>query len=188
MRRCLRDTPNGSTPKRLNGRSRRCTRSATSFLVPNTTPDLRRKAAAYHALAPSRSGCRVAIRPRMRHHPAMSLPVARGIMAWTLAAAWPWLAACAGNDLCASLQGRRFESVELLDCGMDANGDPVACNWTLDFRNGRYAWTRGAVQEIGDYTCDADTITGTTDDVTRTATFDEASGVMTWEGEAYRSP
>ena len=87
------------------------------------------------------------------------------------------------SDVCAELEDRSFESVEVLPCGA------VNCAWAIDFRSGRFSWKHDTVVDVGSYACDAESISATrdADGAGFAGSYDEASDTLTWDGKRYRS-
>lgn len=87
------------------------------------------------------------------------------------------------SDVCDELEDRSFESVEALPCGA------VNCAWGIDLRSGRFTWKHDTVVDVGSYACDAESISATrdADGATFSASYDEASDALTWDGKSYRA-
>jgi hypothetical protein len=95
------------------------------------------------------------------------------------------LAGC-GSSTCDELQNSSFSSSAEQICD-DTVTPPTMCSWTLDFRNGRYTWRRGTAEELGDFNCSGNAVTGTTvAGEARSASYDAASATLTWEGVSYQ--
>jgi hypothetical protein len=95
--------------------------------------------------------------------------------------------ACVGcqDDVCDDLQDRRFTSVELLPCNTPTQ--QMDCNWTLDFRSGRFVWQHDDVDEGGSYSCGTDDISATSDTgAVYSGGYDTDTDVLEWDGRPYR--
>jgi hypothetical protein len=103
-----------------------------------------------------------------------------------VALAWAATFTACGGSTCPELQNTAFQSVDEQVCD-DTVMPPTMCSWTVAFRNGRYTWTRGSLQEEGDFNCDGATVNATTSaGASHSASYDGASGVLTWDGVAYQ--
>lgn len=87
-------------------------------------------------------------------------------------------------ETCFFNEPARFASVEQLECGQTPDGTSY-CNWTLSFDQGQFTWMHSDVGEVGGYSCDGNEVVGKTDYASYSGTFDEASGVLVWEGVKY---
>jgi hypothetical protein len=109
------------------------------------------------------------------------------------------LAACTGGmqdpstveqqeGACIALEGRRFESVNELECGLTPNGVAL-CKWSLSFAtrdddSSSWNWRYSDVGESGHVECNGATISSLTQRSIN-ATFDPATQKLIWEGQTY---
>ena len=89
---------------------------------------------------------------------------------------------------CSALEGRRFESVNDLECGLTPNG-PAQCKWVLSFAirddaSSTFAWSYSDAGEQGPIECHGATINSLSPR-TINASFDPATQKLIWEGQTY---
>jgi len=109
-----------------------------------------------------------------------------------------FLAACNGmqdpstveqqEGACSALEGRRFESVNDLECGLTPNGVGL-CKWSISFAtrddvSSSFAWSYSDVGESGMIECHGATINSLTQRQIN-GTFDPATNKLVWEGQTY---
>lgn len=118
---------------------------------------------------------------------------------------WPLpllcLAACTGGmqdpstveqqeGACIALEGRRFESVNELECGLTPNG-VATCKWRLQFmprddESSQFQWSYSDVGEAGHIECDGGAITSINASPRQVSgTFDSATQKLVWEDQTY---
>ena len=95
---------------------------------------------------------------------------------------------------CVALEGRRFESVNELECGHTPSGIAL-CKWRLqfstadDYQSSAFQWSTsdlGSVGEAGHIECDGAAITSVTASPRQiTGSFDAASQKLVWESQTY---
>ncbi len=62
--------------------------------------------------------------------------------------------AAATPDPCDTLEGASFASAEFLPGGLSEPGrPPIPMRWTIEFRDGAFAWIYTDIAESGPYTC-----------------------------------
>ena len=111
------------------------------------------------------------------------------------------LAACTGGmqdpstveqqeGACIALEGRRFESVNELECGLTPNG-VATCKWRLQFmlrddESSQFQWAYSDVSEAGSVECDGAAITSINASPRQVSgTFDAATQKLVWEDQTY---
>ncbi|MBA3392008.1 MAG: hypothetical protein H0T89_05155 [Deltaproteobacteria bacterium] len=115
---------------------------------------------------------------------------------------WPLLigfAACGGmsdpstveqqEGACIALEGRRFQSVNELECGRTPDGVAL-CRWTLtvtsrDDASSSFQWSYSDVGESGQLECHGATVTSVGGMRAISGTFDAATQKLVWHGETY---
>jgi len=90
---------------------------------------------------------------------------------------------------CVALEGRRFESVNTLECGLTPDG-PAPCKWSVTFAirddaSTSFQWSYSDVGETGTIECHGVTINSLPGSRSVTATYDPATQKLVWQGEAY---
>ena len=91
---------------------------------------------------------------------------------------------------CIALEGRRFESVNDLECGRSPNGAAL-CKWKLDFsprddESTTFQWTYSDVGDTGHIECDGATITSITASPHQVSgSFDAITQKLVWEDQTY---
>jgi len=91
---------------------------------------------------------------------------------------------------CVALEGRRFESVSDLECGLTPNGVAL-CKWQLTFatrddHSSSFQWSYSDVGEAGQIECDGGAITSITASPRQVSgTFDAVTQKLVWEGQTY---
>jgi hypothetical protein len=84
---------------------------------------------------------------------------------------------------CPALEQHTFASVDQLECGLGPDG-VSSCTWHLTFdASDQYEWQHSDVGGGGHVTCDGARVTPDSDNVS--ATYDDASHALTWDGEVY---
>ena len=117
------------------------------------------------------------------------------------AATWStvFLTACTGGmqdpstveqqeGACIALEGRRFESVAELECGLTPNG-VAHCKWSLQFTtrddlSSGFQWSHSDVGEAGHIECHGATINSLTQRPIN-GSFDPVTQKLVWEGQTY---
>ena len=111
------------------------------------------------------------------------------------------LAACTGGmqdpstveqqeGACIALEGRRFESVNDLECGRSPSGVDL-CKWQLQFtsrddESSVFSWQYSDIGESGHIECDGATISTTTSSPRQIdGTFDAVTQKLVWEDQTY---
>lgn len=93
---------------------------------------------------------------------------------------------CLGDTpdaVCSAVVGTTFASTEELECGLGPDG-PVLCNWQITFEgDGSYLWQYSDIGQGGTYSCEDGVLTP--DDPGLAATYDPATGILTWDGVEY---
>ena len=89
---------------------------------------------------------------------------------------------------CVALEGRRFASVNELECGRTPGG-LAQCKWTLQFAvrddiSSAFAWSYSDVGESGLIECHGSQINSMTQRPI-TGTFDPVTQKLIWEGQTY---
>lgn len=95
---------------------------------------------------------------------------------------------CSNQDICSELAGREFSSAYEHECGQLLDGGVGYCPWSLRFHaGGHFEWHYSDLLEAGDYTCDGDRITGTSNarQAPIKAFYDRNSGELIWDGNTY---
>ena len=84
------------------------------------------------------------------------------------------------HNICFFGDNADFVSVELQDCGLMnmSPNDRWFCHTTLHFNAGTVAWLEVDYGQSAPYDCDGNTLT--IDNDTVSATWDETTGVLTW--------
>jgi hypothetical protein len=89
---------------------------------------------------------------------------------------------------CVALEGRRFTSINELECGLGPNG-PTSCKWTLAFAPSdpiasEFSWQYSDVGESGLASCNHATVkaNGARE---ITGSFDALTQRLTWDGQVY---
>lgn len=91
---------------------------------------------------------------------------------------------------CVALEGRRFESVNDLECGLTPNGVAL-CKWRLSFairddQSSAFQWSHSDVGESGMIECDGAAINSITASPRHIdGTFDAATQKLVWEDQTY---
>jgi hypothetical protein len=90
---------------------------------------------------------------------------------------------------CIALEGRRFESVNDLECGLTPSG-PALCKWRVQFmprddESSQFQWSYSDVGEAGNVECDGASITSITGSRQVTGTFDARTQKLVWENQTY---
>ncbi|MGE5186410.1 MAG: hypothetical protein ACM31C_30350 [Acidobacteriota bacterium] len=86
---------------------------------------------------------------------------------------------------CPQLEGKTFQSVNQLECGLGPTG-VQSCPWHLYFdANANYEWQHSDVGGSGMVACSGDAITVMPDFGTLAASYDAATGQLTWDGQIY---
>ena len=97
------------------------------------------------------------------------------------------------DGACVALEGRRFETVNELECGLSPNGVST-CKWQLSFgtrdeQSSEFQWTSsysGDVGEAGQIECDGGTISSISASPHQVSgTFDAATQKLVWEDQTY---
>jgi hypothetical protein len=93
------------------------------------------------------------------------------------------------NGACTAFEGRRFSSVEELECGLTPDG-VARCHWSLelsaqDAQRSNFTWHHSDVGESGAVRCTGRRLS--TDGIGRiyTGDYDPASRRLTWDGIPY---
>ncbi len=92
------------------------------------------------------------------------------------------------DGACVALEGRRFESLNDLECGLTPNGAAL-CKWSLNFgfrddASSTFQWAYSDVGEQGQIECHGATINSLSAR-TINGTFDAATQKLVWEGQTY---
>jgi hypothetical protein len=92
------------------------------------------------------------------------------------------------DGACVALEGRRFESVNDLECGLTPSG-PAQCKWVLSFAirddaTSTFAWSYSDVGEQGAIECHGATISSVTSRSVN-ASFDPVTQKLVWESQTY---
>lgn len=89
---------------------------------------------------------------------------------------------------CVALEGRRFTSVNELECGLAPDG-PTSCKWTVTFTPSdpiasEFSWQYSDVGETGHASCDRASVKamGTREIA---GMFDALTQRLTWDGQVY---
>ena len=84
---------------------------------------------------------------------------------------------------CAPFSGKRFASVEMLECGIG-----TICYWHVTFStDGTLYWQHSDVGETATYVCSNNSVTGTTTTGnTLTGQWDQKSARLSWMGTPYK--
>ncbi len=91
---------------------------------------------------------------------------------------------------CVALEGRRFESVNELECGRTPDG-VGRCRWRLSFQtrddqSSAFAWSYSDVGESGEIECDGAAINSITNAPhTISGSFDPVTQKLVWEDQTY---
>jgi hypothetical protein len=123
----------------------------------------------------------------------MALVTARCLVTIVLAAA------CGGmqdpstveqqQGACIELEGRRFESLSELECGLGPNGIHL-CRWSVSFAtrddtSSTFQWSHSDVGESGQVECNGTAITSVRTSRQVSGAYDPISGRLYWQGESY---
>jgi hypothetical protein len=84
---------------------------------------------------------------------------------------------------CAPFSGKRFVSLEMLECGIG-----TTCYWHVAFStDGTLYWQHSDVGESATYVCNNNSVTGTTGGgVTLTGQWDPKTARLSWMGTTYK--
>lgn len=91
---------------------------------------------------------------------------------------------------CIALEGRRFESVNDLECGLTPNGVAL-CKWRLTFatrddQSSAFQWSYSDAGESGMIECDGAAISSITASPRQVSgTFDATTQKLVWEDQMY---
>ena len=91
---------------------------------------------------------------------------------------------------CIALEGRRFESVNDLECGLTPNG-VATCKWRLQFmsrddESSVFQWSYSDVGEAGHIECNGDLINSVTAAPHQVSgRFDATTQKLVWEDQTY---
>ncbi|MEZ4287642.1 MAG: hypothetical protein R3A47_05760 [Polyangiales bacterium] len=92
---------------------------------------------------------------------------------------------CRETSSSASLNGKSFESVDELECGLGATG-VVLCHWRIQFMESTFNWHYSDIGESGTYTLNAGVVVGVNGgNTTYNGVYDATAGTLQWDGVAY---
>jgi len=89
------------------------------------------------------------------------------------------------NGACVALEGRTFESINELECGLTPDG-VARCHWQISFgirdnTASEFAWSYSDVGETGRVECHGQSVASPS----YVGSFDSATQTLTWAGETY---